>query len=546
MRVSSGARLPPVSVVAAAVLLVALAVALAPRLAVLPHPRLGGPRIAVVAVASRAGAGELLAGFTQPLERQLLALPQVAGVDSRTADGSARLLVRGSWGADPETLRLAVERRLAAVGIVLDSVAVELLPASERPLLAVAVLGADAATRTAYARGVVVPALARAAGAERIDVAGATPLRVVVRPLPAALMARGLTADDLARRLARVGTTVSVGRARQGATVRPLVMGEEVTSLAALRELRLPAPGGEAVLRDVATVRLVALGDGDAYRFDGAPGVLVSVHAERSASALVGAWRLHRARAALAADLPPGLKLRRVDDAGLALVAALLRLAVAALVAGVATGVVVWRFGRAARVAVAAAVVPPLASVVAVLPLVVGGVAVDPPALAALAACMGAATWPVLWSAEGAWTWRRPLPLALAVLVVTLLPIALVGGAARGVAGGALAVVAALGVVAWGLTLAVGSAFSFDLDHRPPASRVGSATGVVLATVTVVLVAIVGLELWRVRSGAVAPARGEVTVRFDLAPQLDDETRVRRGAELAAGLLRAMPSPPRH
>jgi MFS family permease len=542
----AGARLAPVSVVAATVLLGALAVAQAPRLSLLPHPRLGGPRIAIAVIASQAGAGELLAGFTQPLERELLALPEVAGVEGRTADGSARLLVRGAWGADPEALRLAVERRLAAVGIGLDSMGVELLPAAERPLLAVAVLGSDAAARTAYARGVLASELARAAGAERIEVTGATPLRVVVRPLAAALMARGLTADDLARRLARVGTTLSVGRARQGATARPLVMGEEVTSLAALRELRLPAAGGEALLRDVATARLVALGDGDAYRFDGVPGVLVSVHAERSANAVVRAWRLRRAMAALAADMPAGLTLRRVDDGGVALAAALLWLAVAALVSGLAAGAVVWRFGRGTRVAAVAAVVPLLASVVAVLLLMVAGVVVDPGALAALAACMGAVSWPVLWREESGET-PHPLWIALGALVVTLVPVVSVGSAARGLAGGAVASVAAVVVVAWGIAFAFGSAFPFDAGGRLPAARLEStAWRVALAAVAVALAAVVVVAAWRARAGGATPAREEVVVRFVLAPQLDAGTRARRGAELVEGLLRAMPSRPRH
>src|SRR6185295_4591862 len=115
--------------------------------------------------------------------------------------------------------------------------------------------------------------------------AGAAPLRVVVEPRQAALLARGLTTADVVARLRRVGLVRPLGRVREGATLRPLVVGEEVTDLDGLRALRIPAAAGEAVLGDVATVALRPLGDGDAFALDGQPAVLVELFAARDGNA---------------------------------------------------------------------------------------------------------------------------------------------------------------------------------------------------------------------------------------------------------------------
>ena len=70
------------------------------------------------------------------------------------------------------------------------------------------------AARTAFARKLLVPELARLDGAGRIETVGLTPLHAVVRPLPAALAARGLTPADLVGRLRTTGVSLPAGRRR--------------------------------------------------------------------------------------------------------------------------------------------------------------------------------------------------------------------------------------------------------------------------------------------------------------------------------------------
>lgn len=552
-------RVRPASVVAAALLIAALAVALLPRLSLAPYPRLDGPRLVVEAALPGAGRDEVMARFTAPVERRLLGLAAVDGVDSWTVDGVARLLVRGAAGAEAEPLRFAVTQRLAEVELRPAELQVELLPADERPLLAVAVLGGDAAARTAFARDVLVPELAHAGGSERIEVAGAAPLRVVVEPRQAALAARGLTTADLVVRLRRVGTTQAVGRVREGALPRQLVVGEEVTDLRALRDLRLPAPAGEAVLRDVATVSLRSLGDGDAFSLDGQPAVLVRLFAARDANAALAGWRLRRSVEALAARLPGGLALRVVEDAGAAALRALVRAALSALAAGIAAGAyLAWRRRRWPRVATAIAV-PPLALLAAVATAVLLDAALDPVALAVLAAMAGALAWPAFPRIESATSVadvaasdsaRRGGANATVVVPILLVAAAwspLVFLASRAALGGPALVSIAAVATAFGLGHALHSALATaerdtPEDEMSRSSPTSSRTALALLLPSLVLTIAVA-SWWR---GAKSTAAGaEAEVRIALAPDLPAAYRIRSSERFAAAVVRALPVRPR-
>ena len=514
------------SALAATALLLGLAAAQLPRVPLAPYPRLAGPRL-TIEVQAAATRDELLATFTAPLERKLLALPGVEGLDSSTEDGEARLRLRGEFAGrggdlEAERLRLAVER-IAGTLLPAGTVHVELAPADQRPLLELAVLGRDATARTAFARGVVVPELLRTGAAERIEVVGATPLRVVVRPLPAALAARGLTVGDLVAYLRRLGTTTILGRVREGAAARPLVLGEEVVSLAALRALRLPAVQGAAALGDVATVALHPLGGGDGFLRDGTPAVLVGAFAARSANAVWAGRELRHAAEALAARPPAGLELRLVAAGDGRIVAHLVRLLAAAFAAAAVLVFYSWR-RRSLWATMAVAAVPPLAVVVAALSVALLGWPLDPVALGALSTVAGVLAWPALAGAESyiqarwretgdregpresgqsegegactssgdAWAGAgHPALAAAVVMAAAWVPLAYLKGAALALGGGAaIAVAAAIAsalLLAWLLARSVagvpppaasasqGSTEGPALQDSEDASRVGGA-----------------------------------------------------------------------
>jgi multidrug efflux pump subunit AcrB len=269
-----------------------------PRSVLLPRPPL---QLIVVADGTGRSQWEMLEEVTKPLERRLSSLPGTAAIESRTSDGSSRLVLETDGGVDLDTLRIDAERRLDAVsGLGLNlSVAVvgERAPVAEVEVTG----GGSAAARTELASKILAPELSRLPGSGRLELLGLRPLRTVVRPQAAALAAHGLTAADLVERLRSVGAVVPAGRARDGAQVRPLVVRETVGSLAELGRIRVAGPRGATPLSDLASLESGEVEDGAWFHADGEDGVLVRVFAAPQEDGAELARRVRERVAALAA-----------------------------------------------------------------------------------------------------------------------------------------------------------------------------------------------------------------------------------------------------
>ena len=261
----------PVSVIVAAVALAAIGVFALLKLPLALLPQIERPSLAVTAKAAASSRDELLHEVTTPIERRLALVPGVTSLESETRDGETRIIIGSAWQTNSDRLRIDVTRRIeGAAAIPLDELSIE--PATDlAPVIEVAVTGASGATRSRIADRVVLPELARIDGAGRIDVVGAMPLRAAVRPRAADLAARGMTAADVEARLRVIGRSLTAGRVREGAAVRPVVVAEPVRSIDELRQVAIHSvPLGEVAdvdlreISDESTFRLAAIPSPDA------------------------------------------------------------------------------------------------------------------------------------------------------------------------------------------------------------------------------------------------------------------------------------------
>jgi HAE1 family hydrophobic/amphiphilic exporter-1 len=252
----------PVSVIVATVALAALGVFALLKLPLALLPQIERPSLVVTAKAAASSRDELLHEVTSPIERRLALVPGVTSLESRTRDGEARIMIGSAWQTDSDRLRIDVTRRIeGAATIPLDDISIE-STTDLAPVIEVAVTGASGATRSRIADRVVLPELARIDGAGRIDVVGATPLRATVRPRAADLAARGMTAADVESRLRLIGRSLTAGRVREGATVRPVVVAEPIRSIDELRQVTIKS----VPLREVADVDLREIADESSFR----------------------------------------------------------------------------------------------------------------------------------------------------------------------------------------------------------------------------------------------------------------------------------------
>jgi HAE1 family hydrophobic/amphiphilic exporter-1 len=377
----------PVSTLLGALTVVVLGVFSLLRLPVSLLPSLERPGLVITATAPGSSREELLERVTRPLEQRLGAIPGVTAVRSSTGDGFARVRVESEWQTDPDRLRIEADRRLAGLESPDVALAVELVAGDTEPIVEVAVFGGSA--RSAFTREVLVPELARLEGAGKVDTLGLAPLHPVVRPRAAALAARGLDPADLVTRLKPVGSGIAAGRARAGASIRPLLVREDALSLDALRALRLQGPRGESLLGDVAAVSLEEVRDGSFFRLDGREGTLVRVYRAPEANAVALAARVRERVAELGRRSASGLRVKVVADRSREVVAALRELGLAALI-GLALGIVVLRLllGRW-RPTLALAVAVPASMLATFSAFHLCGVSLDVVSLAGLALAAG-------------------------------------------------------------------------------------------------------------------------------------------------------------
>ncbi len=378
----------PVSVWIAALGLVVLGLFSLWRLPLSLLPTLERPRLRVEIVDQDRSRAEMLHDLVIPLERRLQTLDGVTEVFSTLGDGEAVVTLDTQWQTDVDRLRIEAERRLVEVSVAsLDELTVEVEAGDLQPILQVAVFGGQAHQRTAFAEKVLVPELGRLSGAGRLATYGTAHLRPVVQPRAADLAARGLSPGDIVAALEPVGQNQPLGRVRDGAVVRPLIVRRQLHRLEELQRLVVPA-APDLRLGDVAHVQLREIPDEGLFRSRGRAGVLVEVYRAPGANA-VRLAREGRTAVKRLMGRSGHLQVELVADGSREVVESLMQLGQAGLL-GLLLGTVVLRLmlGRW-RPTLALAVVVPVSVIAAFSAFYLFGISLDVVSLAGLALAAG-------------------------------------------------------------------------------------------------------------------------------------------------------------
>lgn len=356
-------------------------------------PSIERPSLVITARAAAVSRDEMLREVTEPVEQRLPSVRGVTAVESETSAGLSRIIVESAWQTDPDRLRIDIARRLeTAVSIRLDELTVETRTADQLPVIEVAVSGGSLQTRTRFAQEVLLPELARVESAGDVDVVGATPLRMTVEPRAAALAARDLTASDVLQRLSLIGQSESAGRAKEGASVRPIVMTDRVSTPAQLAATGIPSGDAIVPLGEVASIALTPLGDGTSFRMLAGKvpfeGVLLRVYRAPDGNA-VSLAREVRERVDDLQARTRDVRLHVVSDRSREVTRALIELIAAAL-AGILLGTLVLRFVlRDWRPTLALTIIVPVAILASFSVFYAFGIPIDVVSLAGLALATG-------------------------------------------------------------------------------------------------------------------------------------------------------------
>jgi len=540
------------------------------RLPVSLLPEIERPKLVITARAAGRSQEEMLRGWTERLEHRLSSLPGCASIRSETEDGSGRIVVSTEWQTDADRLRIDAERRLeGAAEFRLDEQNVTVTGGDVSPIVSVAVLGGETGSvRASFARKVLLQELARLPGAGRIETAGFSPLRAVVRPRNASLTARGITASELVLRLESVGRPISAGRVKDGATVRPLLVRESVSSIDELRRIPVPAASGSAPLGELADVTLEEIGDGSSFRWNGQPGALVLVYRAPGANAVALARSIRERVSELSKRASGGIHLEIAADESREVASALRELGLSAL-AGILLGTLVLRFmlGRW-RPTAALSLVIPASLLTSFGAFHLFGVPLDVVSLAGLALAAGMLvdnSIVVLESIETARSRGATDPrlsgtsqIALAVVtstittVVVFLPLLYLKGLARVFFGEqAFAVAVSLGgSLLFSLTLTpllAGKKAQTERGSSPGLAEYRNLLGRLLARPAPAIVLAIGVTLLTLAAAGglrrelfPAGAGRAIRLRYELPPELSPDEAGRRGSQLEENIRRAL------
>jgi multidrug efflux pump len=284
-------------------------------LGVAAFPSMEFPGVVVVASLPGANAQTMANTVMAPLERHLGRIPGVRSMSGSANDGGVQVQLLFEFGRSTDVLARDVQAAINAAAPDLPTS----LPAppqyfkfstSQFPILLVTLTSTSMPPDRLFdlTDTLLKPAMAQVPGVAQVQVFGSTPHAVRVALDPAALAAKGISANDVANALRAANVTSPQGTLSDGITQMTVTANDALHTTADFASLLIAMRNGVPVrLADVATV---GSGQEDKYAaawFNGAPavGMQISKKPEANAVATVQAIRaaLPRLRGLLPADV---------------------------------------------------------------------------------------------------------------------------------------------------------------------------------------------------------------------------------------------------
>jgi len=196
-----------------------------------------------------------------------------------------------------------------------------------------------------YAQNFIRTQLATVQGASVMLPYGGKPRQVMVDLDPEALQGTGLSAADVVSAISAQNLVLPTGTAKIGSREYPVLLNSSPDTVAALNDLPIKQVNGKVIyIHDVAHVRDGFAVQQNIVASNGQRGSLLSVLKGQGASTLAIVNRVKAALPAIAATLPPELKITPLFDQSLFVRAALKGVVTEAAIAAMLTGLMMLVF----------------------------------------------------------------------------------------------------------------------------------------------------------------------------------------------------------
>ncbi|MCB1865814.1 MAG: efflux RND transporter permease subunit [Chromatiales bacterium] len=364
-------------------------------------PKVVRPEVRVRVFEANVPAAIMEDRVTRVLEEQLALTEGAIGVQSHTREGRSAVDLVFDYGTDIDrALQDASTRLDRARGALPDSAdppSVYKSDPSQQPVLELAVSGTteDPAALREWAAERLRKWIVNVPGVAAVTVSGGSLREIQVLPDPARLAAVGMDVLDLAERIRKANRDTPVGRlVTPSAEIGGRVAGR-ARSLDELRALPLGADadstGPPVRLGDIAVVQDIAAGDRVRVRLNGQPAVKISVGKAPQANTVEVVEAVHQQLDWLRAQrlVPSNFDIRTVDDAAVFVRHALDNATQAAIGGAVLAMLVVYLFlGNLRRTLIIGSAIP-IAILVTLALMALGGLTLNLMTLGGLALGVG-------------------------------------------------------------------------------------------------------------------------------------------------------------
>jgi multidrug efflux pump subunit AcrB len=314
----------PVSITMLSLAVIAVGVFALGKLSVDLLPRLPFPQVRVRVSDPGVPASLMERNVTRLLEQGLAGIDGARRVESLTTEGASQVDLHLPYGRNMATV-------VRDVNAVLDRMRGELPPGISSPLVVqvdpsrvpVMEFFISSSSRSpqalrAWVSDVFSAQFRSLAGIAGIDIRGGLLPEIRVIPHPGRLAALGLTLGDIVDTVAQGSDEGQGGQPHFRPGEYAAAVGR-LDSLGAIRSLpvRLPGRGGDSIpLADVASVRATQEDPRVRVRFNGNPGVKLSIRKQANANTVDVAERIHARLAWMRANglIPPTIVVKRVSD----------------------------------------------------------------------------------------------------------------------------------------------------------------------------------------------------------------------------------------
>jgi HME family heavy-metal exporter len=308
-------------VLIASVILVGYGALVLPRVPVDVFPDLNRPTVTLLTEAEGLAPEEVERLVTFPIETAMNGMPGVTRVRSVSAVSLSIVYVEFDWSAELYRARQLVAERLSVVRASLPpNISPVMGPVSsimgEIMLVAVRAEGVTPMATREAVDFTIRPRLLAIPGVSQVIPIGGEVRQYRVTPDPAAMLALGVSAEQLDTALARFGTNTGGGFVDQRGReylIRNLGLTQRLEDLADTPVAQRPGTLTPVLLRQVATVEFAARPKRGDAGHRGAPAVVFSVQKQPGADTISVTRAVEAALAELRPTLPAGIDASRVQ-----------------------------------------------------------------------------------------------------------------------------------------------------------------------------------------------------------------------------------------